>query len=225
MRELFVRKNVLIASMLLLLIAAFLAGGIALSSVSAASINNGSGKEKCEKQEPQCQGKQDNPAMTKAIVRVESVSGNHIQGTVLQSAGDLGGTVIIVTTASTEYKPDASSVVVGKTIFVVGIVNKDGSVTAQTLGAYDPTEADRSGVITTIHGSTLTIRSKDSTQVILLAANTMYARLQPGTKETTPATLSDLQVGDSIDVSGKLNSDGSLTALRIMLLPADAQLK
>ena len=85
------------------------------------------------------------PNQTKAIVTVKNVSGHTIQGTVLQSADKRESAITIITTSNTIYNPDQSIVAVGKTIFVAGTVNSDGSVTAEVLGFYDPAVADLGG--------------------------------------------------------------------------------
>jgi len=71
-----------------------------------------------------------------------------------------------------------------------------------------------SGVITQIDGSTITIQSKNLTPAVHLTAKTAYYKLSltQKTKQEEPASQGDLKVGATIEASGTLNSDGSLTA-------------
>jgi len=209
-----------------LVFAAFFAGGIALSSARAASANvsKGNVQSPCDKKDSQCKGDYQGASsnQTKDVVTINSVAGNRILATTLEPLDKKGSAMTIITTASTVYKPDQGIVAAGKTIFVAGTVNSDGSVTAQILGSYDPTAADFGGVITGLNGSTITVQSKDSTHIIVLTTSTTFLKLQPATKETQPASRNDLKVGETIDAQGKLNSDGSLTASTVAIVLAGA---
>ncbi len=76
-----------------------------------------------------------------------------------------------------------------------------------------------SGVITQIDGSTITLQSKNLTPEVHLIAKTAYYKLNlaSGTKQLEPASPGDLKVGESIEASGSLNSDGSLTAAAVFI--------
>lgn len=217
-----------LAGMLVLVLAAFMAGGIVMSSVQAASVNpiSKGGPSGCDLKDAHCKGKQDtSPNQTKAVVVVTSVSGKTIQATIQEPADRRGQTLTIITTASTSYKPDRSTVAVGKTLFVLGTLNSNGSVTALDLGFYDPTAAEYGGVITGIHGATITVNVKDTNLTMRLTDRTLVFRAdaaRAGVKETSthPASRGDLRIGETIIASGKLNSDGSLTAAKIVIMPA-----
>lgn len=224
-----VKKLFLLVGTLVLVLVAFTAGGIAMASAHAASVNAASkgGPTGCDLKSVHCKGGgQDlSSNQTKAVVLVTSVSGNTIRATVQQPADQQGQTLTITTTASTSYKPDRSVVAVGKTLFVLGTVNGNGSVTALELGLYDPTAAEIGGVITAINGTTITVNAKDKTLTIRLTDSTSVLKAdapQAGVKETQthPAARSDLRPGETIFATGRLNSDGSLTAAKIVIIPA-----
>lgn len=230
-----VRTLLLIVGALVLLLAGFFAGGIALSAAYAAHTNatsTSSAQPACDKQNPKCQGNSRDTSVNqmKAVVTVSSVSGNTIQGTILQPADKHGSALTILTTSNTSYKPDQSVVAAGKTIFVAGVVNSDGSITAQIIGSYDPTEADFGGVIISVDSATITIQAKDSTHTILVTANTLYLKIsssQPGSKteQKQPASRDDLKVGETIEAHGKLNSAGSLVADNVLIVLAGTSTK
>jgi hypothetical protein len=213
-----VKKLLLIVGILTVTLAAFIAGGIAMSSARAAGTNaldKSTTKSGCDKNDPKCKGDHLPTNQIKGIVTVNSVAGDKIHATFLEP--EKGSAVTIITTSSTIYKPDPSVVAVGKTIFVFGTVNKDGSIIAQILGFYDPTVANFGGTITRIDGSTITVQAKDLTQMVHLTASTTFLKGQPKTKVTQPASRSDLKVGDVIEAQGKLNGDGSLIAKIVLI--------
>ena len=131
--------------------------------------------------------------------------------------------VTITTTASTIYDPDQGVVAPGKTIYVLGTVNQDSSITASKIGFFDPTSGSLSGTITNIDSSTITVQAKDQTFTILVTASTTFSKvdLQPHTKSSQPASFSDLVVGETIQADGTVNSDGSLTASNVVIMPSD----
>jgi len=209
-----VKRLLIMVGILILTLVAFFAGGIVLFSAHAA----GMGK-------PDQKGTPGPANGTKGIVTVNSVAGNTIQATVLRGLPNFpkNSAVTITTTASTIYDPDKSVVAPGKTISVAGTVNQDGSITASTIGFYDPTIGELSGTITKIDGSTITVQAKDKTFTILVTDSTTFSKgqvdPQTHTKSSQPASFSDLAVGETIDAQGKLNRDGSLTASTVVIMP------
>ena len=225
MQKLSVKKLLLTVGILTLTLAAFITGGIVMSSVQAASTNalaQNTTQSGCGKMDLQCKDDhRDSPTnQIKGLVTVNNVAGNKIQATFLEPSDKRGRAVTITTTSSTTYKPDSGVVAAGKTIFVFGTVNSDGSITAQQLGLYDPTVADFGGVVTGIDGSTITVQAKGLTHTVHLTASTTFLKVQPETKSTSPASQSDLKVGDIVNAHGKLNSDGSLTAGTVLIAQA-----
>ncbi len=209
------KKRLIMVGILILTLVAFFAGGIVLSSAHAASLGK-----------PGQQGTPGPANGTKGIVTVNSVTGNTIQATVLVLPNfPKNRAVTITTTASTIYDPDKSVVAPGKTIYVGGTVNQDGSITASTIGFYDPTIGNLSGTITKIDGSTITVQAKDQTFTILVTHSTTFSKgqadLQTHTKSSQPASFRDLAVGETIDAQGTLNRDDSLTASNVVIMPSD----
>ena len=215
------QKLLIMAGILTLTLVALFAGEIALSSAHAAS----QGKK------PGQQGTPGPANAAKGTVTVNSVAGNTIQATVLELLPNFtkNSAVTITTTASTIYNPDKSVVAPGKTISVGGTVNQDGSMTASIIGSYDPTIGELGGIITKIDGSTITVQANGTTSTILVTDSTTFSKgqfdPQTKTKSSQPASFSDLVVGETIDAQGKLNSDGSLTASTVVILPVTYQIK
>ena len=222
------KKLLIIAGILTLALVAFFVGGIVLSSAHAES-----------------QGKPGKPGTpgpakraktpgsvnaAKGTVTVNSVAGNTIKATVLELLPSFtkNSVVTITTTASTIYDPDKGVVAPGKTISVAVTVNQDGSLTASYIGFYDPTMGHLNGTITKIDGSTITVQAEDKT-TILVTDSTTFSKglydLQTHTKSSRPASFSDLAVGEFIKVDGRLNSDGSLTASNVVIMPSDVGTK
>ena len=222
------KKLLIIAGILTLTLVAFFVGGIVLSSARAES-----------------QGKPGKPGTpgpangaktpgqvnaAKGTVTVNSVAGNTIKATVLELLPNFtkNSVVTITTTASTIYDPDKGVVAPGKTISVAVTVNQDGSLTASYIGFYDPTMGHLNGTITKIDGSTITVQAEDKT-TILVTDSTTFSKglydLQTHTKSSRPASFSDLAVGEFIKVDGRLNSDGSLTASNVVIMPSDVGTK
>jgi uncharacterized protein DUF5666 len=229
MEKSFTKRGLLIGGVLTLLLVAFLAGGIDLATAQAASTN-ASGKG-CDTK-PKCvnDGHNDAANLIKALVTINAVSGNTFHATYQAPNDKKGSAVTITTTGSTQYEPDQSVVAAGKTVVVVGTVNSDGSITAQSLAFYDPTVASFSGVITRIDGSTITLQNKDTTLTVLVTESTTFLRAVPGDGQSkqfdkVPASQTDLQVGTTINADGKLNSDSSLTATSVIIWPAKSEMK
>ncbi len=211
------KKLLIMAGILTLTLVAFFAGGVVLSWAHAASMGK-----------PGQQGTPGPAYGTKGTVTVDSVAGNTIQATVLDLPNfPKNRAVTITTTASTIYDPDKSVVAPGKTIFVAGTVNQDGSITASHIGFFDPTIGSLSGTITNIDGSTITVQGKDTTFTILVTASTTFSKvdLQTHTKSSQPASFRDLAVGETIEADGTLNRDGSLTASHVVIVPSDVGTK
>lgn len=198
------KKLLFLVGTLALTLAAFLVGGIVMSSAHAATTSSLNASSQCAPKNSQC-----NTSETKALVVIDKASGHTIQATML--APSKGKKVTIITTSSTTYKPNRSIVAVGKTVVVVGTVNPNGSITAQLLAFYDPNAAKFGGTLTGIKGSTLTVQAKGSTHTVLLTSKTTFFKFNPVTKKMEPASRSDLKVGENISAQGDLNKDGSLT--------------
>ncbi len=159
------------------------------------------------------------PGLGRGPLTVSSVSGNTI--TAKQSDGT---SVTIHTTSSTRYTRagktvDSSQVKAGTQIAVRGTRNSDGSIAASVVSIVLP---HAQGQITQISGSTITVSSRGGTQTIHVSASTTYDTVTRGSNGPTSsaASLSDLKVGTYIEAEGSQNSDGSLAAEAVHILPA-----
>ncbi len=202
------RKHVYGLGMCILLLIAFIAGGISMNSVSAANSNlkepaKGVGKGNLQKDGLMVTG-----------VSGHTISGKHKDGT----------TVKVITTASTTFTKDGvsvslSAVKVGEFIGVVGSASGAGSITAthvEILATENsgPRGDSATATITSITGTTITIQgSKGSnTSTINTTATTHFASKITG----HDVTLGSLKVGDFVLEEGNLKSDGSLTAAAVI---------
>lgn len=213
-----VQRLLIMAGILTLTLGAFFAGGIALSSAHAQSQGD--------------PGKPGTPGPANAVkgaVTVKSVAGNTIKATVLELPNlPKDSAVTITTTTSTTYEPDKSVVAPGKSIYVVGTVNQDGSITANQIGVFDATSGSLDGTITNIAGSTIIVQTKDQqgndqTFTIRVTASTTFTKVDlqtPATKSSQPASFNDLAVGEAIEADGTWNSDGTLTASHVVIVPS-----
>src|SRR5260370_4619281 len=130
------KKLLIVASILTLTLVAFFAGGVVLSSTHAA----GMGKPDQKGTPGPANGTKGTVTVNnaaKGTVTVNSVAGNTIKATVLDLPNfPKNSAVTITTTASTIYDPDKGVVAPGKTIYVLGTVNQDGSITASNIGFH-----------------------------------------------------------------------------------------
>ncbi len=203
------------AGILTLMLVAFLVGGVVLTSAHAAGRGT-----------PDQKGPSGPANRTKGMVTVNSVDGNTIHATALMLANfPEKSAVTIITTAKTIYVPDKSVVAPGKTVSLAGTVNKDGRITASAIAFYDPTIGDLSGTITNIDGLTITAQAKEKTFTIRVTDSTTFSKghvdLQTHTKSSQPASFRDLAVGEPIQAEGQWNSDGSLTASHVVIVPSE----
>ena len=222
------KRLLIIAGILTLTLVAFIVGGIVLSSAHAVSM----GKPGQQGTPGPANGTKIPGAVNvaKGTVTVNSVAGNTIKATVLELLPNFtkNSVVTITTTARTIYDPDKGVVAPGKTILVAVTVNQDGSITASYIGFYDPTMGHLNGTITKIDGSTITVQAEDKTTILVTDSTTFSKELydlSTHTKSSQPASFSDLAVGEFIKVDGRLNSDGSLTASNVVIMPSDVGTK
>jgi hypothetical protein len=142
---------------------------------------------------------------------VTGVSGNTITAT-----GRGGQTITVQVSATTAYTEAGASasfsdVKTGSIIAVQGSFANTSGTTINATGVTIvlPTEA---GVVTNVNGDTLTITGFDgTTHTVTLNGSTRYQ------KAGQSAAQSDVTTGTAIEVEGTLNSDGSLSAVRVTI--------
>lgn len=151
---------------------------------------------------------------------VTKVSGNTIT---VQSPRD-NTTQTIVVSSSTQYTRAGSSaslsdVQVGSMIAAEGTVSSDKSLAAARVEIEVPHVG---GQIISISGSDITLRDREGgTVTVHTTASTKFTSVSFGTNGPTQSsiTLSSLKAGDQIFAAGTRNSDGSLAALSVTLMP------
>jgi len=133
-------------------------------------------------------------------------------------------THVIHTSSSTSFtRGDASlslsAVTTGSEIAAAGTLNSDNSLNAEVVRIILP---HAGGKITAINGSTVTVQARRGTTTIHLSSSTTYKTVTKGTNgpTETAASASDLAVGKYIVAEGTRNSDGSVNAETVHILPA-----
>lgn len=144
------------------------------------------------------------------VLRVTAVNGDVI------SATTLGSQAVTVTVSATTVYTEAgaaaslSAIHPGSIIAVRGA--RAAARTANATGIVILLPHLR-GVVTAVNGSTLTITGRDAAlHTITVDSNTRYL------KAGQTAALTDIATGSAIMAQGTLNSDGSLSALRISIV-------
>jgi hypothetical protein len=112
-----------------------------------------------------------------------------------------------------------SAVATNENIVASGTLNSDNSLTAKAVRIVLP---HAGGQITAINGSDVTVKTRGGTSTIHLQSGTTYYTVTKGTSgpTQTAASKSDLAVGTYIEAEGTKNSDGSLNAETVRILPA-----
>ncbi len=118
-----------------------------------------------------------------------------------------------VVTKGPQTTAKLSDIIKGTLIMATGTLNADGSLAATRIDIRVP---HAGGKITKISGDVITVTGRDNTtHKIDVTATTTYVDGPTG-KATT---LSALKTGEFIDAEGTLNSDGSLTATTVRVMP------
>ncbi|HEX9069942.1 MAG TPA: DUF5666 domain-containing protein [Ktedonobacterales bacterium] len=133
-------------------------------------------------------------------------------------------THIIHTDAATTFMragatSSLSAITTGTQISAIGTLNSDNSLKAEAVSIQLPHVG---GQITKISGNDITVQQRGGTQVIHVSGSTTYTSITVTSSGPTKSTasLSDLKVGGFILAEGTKNSDGTLNAEAVTLLPA-----
>jgi hypothetical protein len=153
-------------------------------------------------------GKQ--PKAPRPEFTVTQVSG----GTIAATKADGTAVTITVTSGTAILRAGQpatlADITPGTKLRVAGKGEGSGTITASKIEIVLPEVA---GPITAISGSSLTIQAKQGTRVIQMTDSTrLYAA-----QTNAPLSASALQVGVMIHATGILNSDGSLSALTLVV--------
>ncbi|MGH2501129.1 MAG: DUF5666 domain-containing protein [Ktedonobacterales bacterium] len=149
-----------------------------------------------------------------------------ISGSTITIKDHQGATQVIHTSASTTVQragksASLSDIATGAQISAVGTKNSDGSLNAEAISIILP---GAGGEIKSVAGSTITVtnlRTTRATATIHVTASTQYVTVAMGSNGPTQSasSFSALKAGVFISAVGTKNSDGSLTAVVVTMLP------
>ncbi len=148
-----------------------------------------------------------------------------ISGSTITIQDRQGATQAIHTSASTTVQragqaASLGDIVVGAQIGAEGTKNSDGSLNAEVIQIVLPRAG---GQIKSVSGSTITVTDPRgaSTTTIHVTASTRYVTVTMGSNgpTQTASSLSALKAGVYIGAEGTKNSDGSLTAEVVTIMP------
>jgi len=114
---------------------------------------------------------------------------------------------------------DIAAVTTGARISAQGAQNSDGSLDAEVVRIQAP---HAGGKVTAVSGTTITVQDRRGTQTIHVSGSTTYTSVTFGASGPTSAaaSLSDVKTGVFIQAEGAQNSDGSLNAETVRILPS-----
>jgi Domain of unknown function (DUF5666) len=149
-----------------------------------------------------------------------------ISGSTITIKDHQGASQVIHTSASTTVRragksASLSDIAKGAQISAVGTKNSDGSLNAEAISIILP---GAGGQIKSVSGSTITVtnpRNTSATVTIHVTASTQYVTVAMASNGPTQSasSFSALKAGVFISAVGTKNSDGSLTALVVTILP------
>ena len=149
-----------------------------------------------------------------------------ISGSTITVKDRQGASHVIHTSASTTVRragqsASLSDIATGAQISAVGMKNSDGSLNAESIVIVLP---HAGGQIKSVSGSTLTLtdpRNASATTTIHVTASTRYITVTLGSNGPTQSasSFSALKAGVFVVAEGTKNSDGSLTAEVVTILP------
>ncbi len=165
---------------------------------------------------------------TRVDIELPHVGGqvSAVSGSTITVKDPQGTSHIIHTSASTTVQragasASLSDIVTGAQIGAEGTKNSDGSLNAETITIMLP---HAGGQIKSVSGTDITVtdpRDASATTVIHVTASTRYVTVTLGSNGPTQSasSLSALKAGVFISAEGTKNSDGSLTAELVTIMP------
>lgn len=142
--------------------------------------------------------------------QVTSITGN----TITLSYGNKGAQTTVTTNADTKYyiagqQVPASTLQQGDTVGVAGPGSQKSGVTATAIFIHEPAAQ---GTVTSVNGSTITVKTKDGTTwTVTVNGDTKYFQ------DKQPASLSAVQVNSKIRAVGLKTGDNALTAIVVRI--------
>lgn len=115
--------------------------------------------------------------------------------------------------------PGLDDLEVGMKIVGRGMLNPDGSLQAQVIGAAEagPREGRLRGEVVAVEGDTFTVRTQRAEIVVQTDEETEFR--VPGVENPS---IADLEVGDMVAGAGAVKEDGTVYAALVVVLPDDA---
>lgn len=153
------------------------------------------------------------------VGQVTAISGNTITIKDRQGASQIIHTSSTTTVERADTSSSLSAIATGDYIAASGAKSSDGSLNAEQISVQLP---HAGGQIQSISSSAITVKDgRGNTTTIHLSASTRYMTVTMGTNGPTRSatTFSALKAGDYISAEGVKNSDGSLNAEVVSVLP------
>lgn len=115
--------------------------------------------------------------------------------------------------------PGLDDLEIGMKIVGRGMLNPDGSLQAQVIGAAEagPREGRLRGEVVAVEGDTFTVRTERAEIVVQTDEETEFR--VPGVENPS---IADLEVGDMVAGAGVVREDGTAYATLVVVLPDDA---
>lgn len=199
-------RRIVITSGVAVALLALVAGGIALAASQPSTPSSSTHTTPANTT-------QSAPATGKRAAIVYTVTAIN-GGAITATASDTSATVTIATSAQTAIvragqPASLSDITTGAKLRVEGH-KKAGNITAKKIEIVMPSV---DGKVTGVGAATITVKSRQGAVTVNVSGATVIVDAQ--TRQTV--ALSAIQPGEKIHAEGTLNSDGSLTALYIMV--------
>jgi hypothetical protein len=164
---------------------------------------------------------QTDKTLTALVVKVQ-IESVHIRGVITASSATSitvktsSGDVVVGLTTSTLIRMqgqvvNATMLVIGSRVEVEALQQADKSLVAVSINVESPRSlAEAEGTVSSVGADNLTVHTRSGDDVKFTVNSDTIIR-----HEDQRLGLSDIKVGDHVNVEGRVNTDGGFTALRI----------
>jgi len=164
---------------------------------------------------------QTDKTLTALVVKVQ-IESIHIRGVITASSATSitvktsSGDVVVGLTTSTLIRMqgqvvNATMLVIGSRVEVEALQQADKSLVAVSINVESPHSlAEAEGTVSAVDADSLTVHTRSGDDVKFTVNSDTIIR-----HEDQRLGLSDIKVGDHVNVEGRVNTDGGFTALRI----------